>query len=70
MLGVFFSQFDTHAMLIIDRCFDNDEHFAVDLLRHPAAAFEDIEPLRIAKKSSCKSFLASKCVQRHLDNEW
>ncbi|CAF4342329.1 unnamed protein product, partial [Rotaria sordida] len=31
-------QFDTHAMSIIDRCFDNDERFAVDLLKRPAVA--------------------------------
>jgi len=57
-------------MSIIDRCFDNDDNFAVDLLKRPAAAFGNVHPLQLAKKSDCKSFLASKCVQRYLDNKW
>jgi hypothetical protein len=57
-------------MSIIDRCFDNDENFAVDIIKRPAAAFEDSYPLEIARKSNCKAFLASKCVQGYLDNEW
>jgi hypothetical protein len=65
-----FSQFDLHSMSIIDRCFDNDEDFAVHIIRRPAAAFENVYPLKLAKKSNCRAFLASKCVQRYLDNEW
>ncbi|CAF3552086.1 unnamed protein product [Rotaria sp. Silwood1] len=63
-------QFDTHAMSIIDRCFDNDEHFAVDLLKRPAVAFNNVNPLQLARKVNCKSFLASKCVQKYLDHQW
>ncbi|CAF4721359.1 unnamed protein product, partial [Rotaria sp. Silwood2] len=63
-------QFDTHAMSIIDRCFDHDEHFAVDLLKRPAVAFNDVYPLKLARKATCKSFLASKCVQKYLDHQW
>ncbi len=65
-----FSQFDLHAMSIIDRCFDNDENFAVDILKRPAAPFNNVDPLYLAQKSDCRTFLASKCVQRYLDNEW
>jgi len=57
-------------MSIIDRCFDKDENFAVDILKRPAAPFGNIYPLTIAQKSTSKPFLASKCVQRYLDNEW
>ena len=64
------SAFDNHAMAIIDRCFDIDENFAVDIVKRQAYAFNDIEPLKFAQKSNCRSFLASKCVQRHLDNIW
>ncbi|CAF3607748.1 unnamed protein product [Rotaria sp. Silwood1] len=63
------NQFDTHAMSIIDRCLDNDENFAINLLKHPAVAFNDIYPLQLARKVNCKSFLASKCVQKYLDHQ-
>ncbi len=57
-------------MSIIDRCFDNDENFGVDLLKRKAVAFNDVKPLQIAQKANCRAFLASKCVQRYLDNKW
>ncbi|CAF4193855.1 unnamed protein product, partial [Rotaria sordida] len=63
-------QFDIHAILIIYQCFDNDENFAIDLLKQPAVAFNDIYPLQLARKINCKSFLASKCVQKYLDYQW
>ncbi|CAF4050025.1 unnamed protein product [Rotaria sordida] len=63
-------QFDIHAMSIIDQCFDNDENFAIDLLKQPAVAFNEIYPLQLARKVNCKSFLASKCVQKYLDHQW
>ncbi|CAF4070734.1 unnamed protein product, partial [Rotaria sordida] len=63
-------QFDIHAMSIIDQCFDNDENFAIDLLKQPAVAFNNIYPLQLARKINCKSFLASKCVQKYLDHQW
>lgn len=66
----FHRQFDYHAMSIIDRCFDNDEYFGVELLKQPALAFDNVDPLKIAQEADCRIFLASKCVQRHLDNQW
>ncbi len=66
----YFSQFDNYAMSIIDRCFDNDEYFAVELLKQTALAFDNIDPLKIAQEADCRVFLASKCVQRYLDNKW
>jgi hypothetical protein len=59
-----------HATSIIDRCFENDDNFAVDLLKRRTASFGDADPLKLAVKSDCRSFLASKCVQRYLDNTW
>ncbi|CAF1053299.1 unnamed protein product [Rotaria sordida] len=56
-------------MSIIDQCFDNNENFAFDLLKQPAVAFNDIYPLQLARKINCKSFLASKCVQKYLDHQ-
>ena len=65
-----FSQFDTHARLIIDRCFENDEYLAVDLLKQPAVAFDNIIPLELAEQTKCQAFLASNCVQKYLDQKW
>jgi hypothetical protein len=57
-------------MSIIDRCFDNDENFAVDLLKQPAVAFDNDEPLKLAEQAKCRAFLASKSVQKYLDQKW
>ena len=70
MKDLFFSTFDDHSMNIVDRCFDNDENFAVDMIKRPAAAFDNIDSLTLAYKAQCRSFLASKSVQRLLDNTW
>ncbi|CAF3800544.1 unnamed protein product [Rotaria sp. Silwood1] len=63
-------QFDTGAASIIKLCFDDDEQFALDLLQRSDIAFKNLTLLELAKDAECKSFLASKCVQRHLDNIW
>lgn len=70
MITIRFSKFDFHAMTIIDKCFDNDENFAVELVKRPVASFDNIRPLVLAYKANCRPFLASKCVQRVLDNAW
>ena len=64
------SQFDKYAMSIIDRCFHNDEEFAVDLLKQPAVMFDNVQPLELAEEAECRAFLASECVQRYLDYKW
>ncbi|CAF0814171.1 unnamed protein product [Adineta steineri] len=64
------SQFDRDALFIIDRCFDHDEYFAVDLLKQPAVAFDNVQPLKLAEQARCRAFLASKCVQKYLDEKW
>jgi hypothetical protein len=70
ILSLFCRKFDKYAASIIDRCFDVNKDFAVNLLRRPAAAFYNVEPLTLASKANCRAFLASKSVQRYLDNEW
>jgi len=57
-------------MSIIDRCFESDEDFAVNLLKQPAIAFDNIEPLKLAEQAKCGAFLASKCVQKYLKQKW
>lgn len=57
-------------MLIIDRCFQIDEIFAVDLLKEPLQTFDRLDPLELAEKANCRSFLASKTVQKSLDQKW
>ncbi|UJR12701.1 hypothetical protein I4U23_016875 [Adineta vaga] len=64
------NQFDTYATSIIDRCFDNDEEFAVDMLKRPSNVFYGTTPLHLALKGNCRSFIASKCVQKYVNNEW
>ena len=61
---------DKYAASVIDLCFENDRDFAVNILRRPAPAFYDVQPLPLALKANCQRYLASKCVQRYLDNEW
>ena len=57
-------------MSIIDQCFDNNEDFGLDLLKQPAVAFDNINPLKLAEKSKCRAFLASNCVQRNVHQKW
>lgn len=57
-------------MSIIDRCFDNEESFAIDLLKQQAVAFDNVDPLKLAEQAECRAFLASKCVQKYLDQQW
>lgn len=40
-------------MSIIDRCFNNDESFAVDLLKQPAIMFDNVQPLKLAEEARC-----------------
>jgi hypothetical protein len=55
---------------VIDRCFESDRDFAINILRRPAIAFYNIHPLKLAVRANCRAFLASHCVQKYLDNEW
>ena len=66
----FVSQLDKYTASIIDRCFENDRDFAVNIIRKPAIAFYNVLPLKLALKANSRAFLACKCVQKYLDNEW
>ncbi len=66
----FFSLFDTYARSIIDRCFDHDDDFSITLLKQPAVSFDNIKPLEVAEQAKCRTFLASKCVQKHVNQQW
>ncbi|CAF3724318.1 unnamed protein product [Adineta steineri] len=63
-------KFDKFAATIIDQCFDVDRDFAINILRRPAVAFYNQNPLQLALKGDSRAFLASRCVQKYLDNEW
>ncbi|CAF4570547.1 unnamed protein product, partial [Didymodactylos carnosus] len=63
-------QFDNYSNGLIDKCFDNDEHFSVDIVKRRAVALFNCDPLRLAQDANCRSFLASRCVQKYLDNKW
>ena len=69
-IEMIFREFDKDSMLIIDRCFQIDETFAVDLLKEPLQTFDRLDPLELAEKANCRSFLASKTVQKSLDQKW
>ncbi|CAF4403416.1 unnamed protein product, partial [Adineta steineri] len=39
------------------------------MLKRPSTIFYDNTPLHLAMKGNCRSFIASKCVQKYVDNE-
>ena len=63
-------KFDKYAAMVIDRCFESDRDFAINIIRRPATAFYNVYPLKLAARGNCRVFLASHCVQKYLDNEW
>jgi hypothetical protein len=63
-------QFDEQSRDIIDNCFTKDNSFAIKLLDSKAIAFYNCKPLDVARRSNCKTFLASNTVQEHLDDKW
>ncbi len=69
--SVFFSrEFDKHASAIIDMCFDENDKFALDILTRKSSLFFYKNPLEIAKDINSRAFLATKTVQRYLDQQW
>ena len=70
LVCLFHRVFDQFAAAIIDRCYENDRNFSLHLVRRPAVSFYNAYPLKLALKADCRSFLASNCVQHHLDDEW
>ncbi|CAF1463641.1 unnamed protein product, partial [Didymodactylos carnosus] len=63
-------EFAIHASKIIDLCFDEDEQFATELLTTKSRLYFNYNPLQLAEENHCRSFLATKTVQKHLDLQW
>ncbi|CAF4113517.1 unnamed protein product, partial [Rotaria sordida] len=63
-------QFDKSVASIIDLCYHDDDQFALDLLSKSPDVTPNCTTLELAQKARCQSFLASRCVQRYLDNSW
>ncbi|CAF0923823.1 unnamed protein product [Adineta steineri] len=40
------------------------------LTKTSSVTFDNVDPLKVAQEANCRIFLASKCVQRYLDNQW
>jgi hypothetical protein len=67
---VLFRYFDKRAAEIIDECFVKDEEFALDIIKKGALSFQNMDTLQVAGDGDCRLFLASKSVQKCLDNKW
>ncbi|CAF1491232.1 unnamed protein product, partial [Didymodactylos carnosus] len=63
-------EFGEHAAGIIDRCFQVDEEFALKLLTQESDVFFKYNALYLAREINSRPFLATKCIQKHLDTEW
>jgi len=51
-------------------CFDENDQFALNILTKPSSLFFNKNPLQIAKEINSRAFLATKTVQRYLDQQW
>jgi hypothetical protein len=67
---LFSRKFGKHASVIIDMCFDENNEFALDILTKKSSLFFSKDPLEIAKDIDSRTFLATKTVQRYLDQQW
>ncbi|CAF0752649.1 unnamed protein product [Didymodactylos carnosus] len=63
-------EFDIHAANVIDKCFDTDEPFAVELLNTKSSLYFPNTPLDLARDNNCRAFLASKTVKKYVDFKW
>ncbi|CAF4146733.1 unnamed protein product, partial [Rotaria sordida] len=62
--------FDDHAAQIIEACYNVDEDFAVEILTTKSKLYFNYDPLKLARENNSRSFLATKCVHKHLDKQW
>jgi hypothetical protein len=51
-------------------CFTENDRFALDILKKQSPLFFNKSPLQIAKEINSRAFLATKTVQRYLDQQW
>ncbi|CAF1555116.1 unnamed protein product [Rotaria sordida] len=63
-------EFDIHAVQIIDKCFSQDENFALQLLTTQSDLYFGYSSLKLAEETNNRSFLATRCVQAHANRLW
>ena len=63
-------EFGVHAARIIDKCFDEQEKFALQVLTTKSKLYFGYSALQLAEETNSRSFLATNCVQKHLDGLW
>ncbi|CAF1364382.1 unnamed protein product, partial [Rotaria sordida] len=63
-------EFAIHASTIIDMCFAKKEQCALDILIRKSPLHFNKSPLDLAEQLDKTVFLATKTVQRHLDQKW
>ncbi|CAF3743141.1 unnamed protein product [Rotaria socialis] len=61
------TEFDVHAAQIIDKCFLQDENFALQLLTTRSHLYFGYSSLKLAEETNNRSFLATRCVQAYAD---
>ncbi|CAF3459163.1 unnamed protein product [Rotaria socialis] len=64
------TEFDVHAAQIIDKCFLQDENFALQLLTTRSHLYFGYSSLKLAEETNNRSFLATRCVQAYADRLW
>lgn len=63
-------RFDAHAAQIIDKCFAQNEEFALQVLETRSDLYFDYSPLELAKATNNHVFLATNCMRAYLDKLW
>jgi hypothetical protein len=63
-------KFGGHAAEIIDNCFAQNEELALQILTTRSELYFGNSPLELAEEVSCRSFLSTKCVRKHMDRLW
>jgi hypothetical protein len=63
-------EFDEHAAQIIDECYLLNEEFGLQVLTTKSELYFGYSPLDLAEETNSCSFLATKCMQKHLDRLW
>ncbi|CAF1621290.1 unnamed protein product [Rotaria magnacalcarata] len=64
------TEFDVHAAQIIDKCFLQDENFALQLLTTRSHLYFGYSSLKLAEETNNRLFLATRCVQAYADRLW
>jgi len=67
---MFDREFAIHASTIIDMCFAKKEKCALDILTREIPLYFNKRPLELAEQLDSRVFLATKTVQRYLDQKW